>query len=244
MLSSLPSGLANQSGASPQILWWLILRLPVHRQWRIGEDPRYLPDACRCGGNLGSSSSIGRVPVSSSVFPSGLPGATSLSLWGCAGSLTLLLYVPPANTPVHLLCSATSNAFLQPLSIFQKLVKGCLPLKPFSSSLSLWSSNLFLKLLSFTVSWVKTFRGEALKACSQPTAFSSACADYLNFKILIPVLCLELVAGSVIPVSFMWHLHSCDVTQATIALPSSLVPWDHSPGRIPRTKQTNKNKIP
>ena len=202
---------------------------------------RYLT-AWRCGRNLGPSSSIGRVPVSSSVFPSGLPGATSLSLWGCAGWGDPLDVCPPAptNTPVHLLCSATSNAFLQPLSIFQKLVKGCLPLKPFASSLSLWSSNLFLKLLSFTVTWVEIFRGEALKAYGQPTAFSWACANFLNFKMLIPVLCLERVARSVIPVSFRWHLHSCDVTQASVALPSSSVPWDYSPGEIPKTKQTNK----
>ena len=243
MLSSLPSSLANQSGASPQILWQLLLRLPVHRQWGMGEDPHLT--ACRCGGNLGPSSFIGRVPVSSSVFPSGLPGATSLSLWGCAGWDDPLDVCPaPANTPVHLLCSATSNAFLHPLSIFQNLVEDCLLLKSFSSSLSLWSSNLFLKLSSFTVTCMLIFRGEALKACSQPTAFSWACANYLNFKILLPVLCLELVGRSVIPVFFMWHMLSCDVTQAIIALPSSSVPWDYSPGEIPKLKQTNKNKIP
>lgn len=91
MLSSLPSSWSlspNSLATTPKVA--------CTQAMGNGGRPtvRYLT-ACRGGGNLGPSSFIGRVPVSSSVFPSGLPGATSLSLWGCAGWDDPLDVCPP-----------------------------------------------------------------------------------------------------------------------------------------------------
>lgn len=64
--------------------------------------------------------STGRVPVSSSVLPSGLPGATSVSL-GLCRVIDPLVVCPPANTPSAFTLLCYSNAFLQPLSIFPEV---------------------------------------------------------------------------------------------------------------------------
>lgn len=137
---------------------------------------------------MGPNCFIARLPASCPASPSGLPGATRLSLKGSLGELTLLMYVSPLPT---LQCIYSARPRARHSSNHFSSSRSCLKFVFYRNpSPVLCPCNLFIKLSSFTVTLVKCFKGEVLKACSQPTAFIWECANYLNFTILLPVLCV------------------------------------------------------
>lgn len=109
-LSFLSSGLANQSGASAQIPWRLILWLPAPGQWRMpgewGESLTAHLAARSCRGNRGLKSFIPRLPALCPALHLGHRVPLLHVLGVVQGELSLLMNVCPLCQ--HFRCASSA----------------------------------------------------------------------------------------------------------------------------------------